>query len=188
MRRAFQIKRQYGEFARSTHIFAAVFSCHAAVPSSHHRSIAEISHAVVAYIHVVLVSCVLETSHYPRKSLRRNRQCFAERLMRKSVFVASFVEGRRERQENRASRLSLRREERNVARWEAGARLLECTTCSGIPACPPSGRLPRCRGSFGGTWRARSYPERATARMEFSRYFFASKSRGRGRDEENYQY
>lgn len=30
-----------------------------------YRSIAEISHTVVAYIHVAFVSCVLEASHYP---------------------------------------------------------------------------------------------------------------------------
>lgn len=139
-------------FARPTHIFEAALSCHVAVPPSTDPSQKfPRSPWFVAYIHVIPSGCARFTYTLQRTTLssvsaedlfcgesilRRIRSAedpfCRKRLKRRSRFRKLHSRERETRREPNQER------ERNVSRWEAGARLLRMhvadSTCSGIPA------------------------------------------------------
>lgn len=138
-------------FARPTHIFEAALSCHVAVPPSTDPSQKfPRSPWFVAYIHVIpsgvrkihvhppadhpFVSA--EDSFCGGSILRRTRSAEDPFCRKRSKRRSRFRELHSRERETR--REPDQEKERNVSRWEAGARLLRMhvadSTCSGIPA------------------------------------------------------
>jgi len=180
------------EFARSTHIFAAVLSCHAAVPSSIDPSQKFPTQSFISTwtarsrLHITLANRSVDSACLTR--------CFFRQPMRKSVFVSLFAKSGRGRRRERANCRSFRWCTRYRNRTLRGERpKLDCSNARRIRnlfrnTCLPTNGLPVVE-VYSGVCEGSGLDPRERRKGGDSRYFYAWKRlRMRGRDGENYHY